>query len=190
MFRRMLAILVPVTLLVACSSASPTSQESQGATASSAASEEASGEPSAAESATESTGDGGVASAEVTIGSGSRAGTYTATLLNGGCARNYIGPNSFTVSSDQVEATGGFVGPQLTISDASGAASSTDQFVFGAPFDNYAETFELVPQAPDRGTGTATLDDRGNTATVTVEGTTADGIAISATIECHSIVSA
>jgi len=141
---------------------------------------------SAAASAPDAGGEG-VASAELTVDSGSRAGDYSATLLNAGCSSDFIGPDTFAVASDQVEATGGFMGPQLTIYEASAAAGGTDNFVFGAPFDNYAETLELVPQTDGRGTGTVTLDDRGSTATITIEGTTSDGIALSATIECHSV---
>jgi hypothetical protein len=51
------------------------------------------------------------------------------------------------------------------------------------------ETLNVIPVAigGTLGTGTATLDDRGDTASITVEATTEDGIEMSATIECHSI---
>ncbi|MEX2136020.1 MAG: hypothetical protein WEB29_03535 [Chloroflexota bacterium] len=58
-----------------------------------------------------------------------------------------------------------------------------------AYFNGGSETINVTPVAVGGtlGTGTATLDDRGDTATVTIEATTEDGIEISATMECHSI---
>lgn len=194
MFRRRMTTLIAVPLLVAAcsspgSSAGPSSggAPSSGAGASQAGA--ASGAPGASTpAASQGAGGGsGVASANLNVGTGSRAGDYTATLVNGGCARNFSGANSFTVSSDQVEATGGFMGPMLSIFDATAAAAGTDNFVFGAPFDNYAETYELVPGSSGRGTGTVKLTDKGATATITVDGTTADGITLKATIECHQV---
>ena len=88
-----------------------------------------------------------------------------------------------------------FVGPQITIydADAASAAGGTDvEFSAAFPFDNYAYTVEVNPylsrsQGSDFGSGTATLDNRGSTATLTIEGTSANGETVSATIECHQV---
>lgn len=195
MIRRFLAILLPVAVLVACSSPAGSGQASQegggGGGASSAA--------SAAASAAASTGGGGgggdsLASVDLTITGGDYAGHYQVELVgSGGCSTGVVGPGTFTVASNSVEPADAFNGPQITIYNAEAAASGTDsEFSAAFPFNNYAYTVEVNPylsasQGGNFGSGTATLDNKGSTATVTIEGTTANAETVSATIECHTV---
>ena len=86
-----------------------------------------------------------------------------------------------------------FRGPQITLYDADAAAGGDDaEFSAAFPFNNYAYTVEVNPylsasQGGNYGTGTATLDNRGSTATLTIEGTTSAGEQVEATIECHTV---
>ncbi|MEO8639066.1 MAG: hypothetical protein ABI458_04020 [Chloroflexota bacterium] len=195
MIPRMLAIVVPVALLVACSSPASSGQESQGG----GAGESSAAGAGAGQSAAASTGGGGgggdsLASVDLTITGGEKAGHYQVEITgSGGCSTGVVGPGTFAVSSVTVDPAESFGGPQITIYDADAAASGTDsQFSAAFPFDNYAYTVEVNPylsasQGGDFGAGTATLDNRGTTATLTIEGTTANGETVDATIECHSV---
>lgn len=194
MIRRTLAVLVPVVLLVACSSPASSGEASQGGGVSAAPGE---GE-SAAASAAASTGGGGggdgLATVDLTITGGDYAGEYHVDITSsGGCSTGVVGPGTFSVASVTVDPAEAFGGPQIVIYDAAAAASGTDsQFSAAFPFNNYAYTVEVNPYLSasaggNYGSGTATLDDRGTTATVTIEGTTAAGEEVQATIECHTV---
>jgi hypothetical protein len=195
MIRRTVAVLFPAALLVACSSPASSGPESQGG-----GDTEGTG-PSAAPavSAAASTGGGGgggdsLASVDLTITGGDYAGHYQVEITgSGGCSTGVTGPGAFAVASVTVDPADAFGGPQITIYDADAAASGTDsQFSAAFPFNNYAYTVEVNPylsesQGGNFGAGTATLDNRGNTATVTIDGTTAAGETVNASIECHSV---
>ena len=199
MFRRIVGALIPIVLLVACSSPGSSGEESQGGGEESAAASTGGGE-SAAESAAASTGGGGgggggdgVASVDLTITGGDYAGHYEVDITSGGCSTGATGPGTFTVASVTVDPAEAFVGPQITLYDAAAAADGDDsQFSAAFPFDNYAYTVEVNPyltasQGTDFGSGTATLDNRGSSATLTIVGTTSAGEEVEATIECHTV---
>ena len=195
MIRRIVAVLVPVVILVACSSPASSGEASQGRGGESAA---PGGGESAAASAAASTGGGGggggLATVDLTITGGDYAGDYHVEITgSGGCSTGVVGPGTFSVASVTVDPAEAFGGPQIVIYDAGAAASGTDsQFSAAFPFNNYAYTVEVNPylsasQGGNYGSGTATLDDRGTTATVTIEGTTSANEQVEATIECHTV---
>ncbi len=188
MIRRTLAVLVPLVLLVACSSspAGSTPQSQAGSQSSAPSSGGSAAESSAPSSAaTQQPGGGdGLATADITITGGDHAGHYVVDLVeSGGCSTGVVGPGTFAVASVTVDPASSFVGPQITIydADAASAAGGTDvEFSAAFPFDNYAYTVEVNPylsrsQGGDFGAGTAVLDNRGSTATLTIEGTSAVG---------------
>ena len=102
-------------------------------------------------------------------------------------------PGTFAVASVTVDPAEAFGGPQITLYDAAAAAGGDDaEFSAAFPFNNYAYTVEVNPklsasQGSDYGSGTATLDNRGSSATLTIEGTTSAGEEVQATIECHEV---
>jgi hypothetical protein len=197
--RRTLAVLLPVAMLVACSSPATSGEQSQGGAASTGESVPASESTAPGETAPASGGGGGgggLASVDLTITGGDYAGHYEVEITgSGGCSTGVYGPGSFTVASVTVDPAEAFQGPQLTLYDADAASApggDDAQFSAAFPFNDYAYTVEVNPylsasQGGNFGSGTATLDNRGSTATVTIEGTTSAGEQVRATVECHSV---
>ncbi len=176
-----------VALMVACSPSASSSQAEESGEPSAGAPSDAAASQAASQAGGGGGGGGGLASVDVTITGGAKAGHYEAEITQGGCSTGLYGPNSFTVASTAVEPAGSFGGAHVTIYDADGAAAGTDEeFSAAFPFDNFAVTVEVNPYL-DLGTGTATLDNQGSTATVTIVGTSSDGDQVDATIECHTV---
>lgn len=149
----------------------------------------ASASPTATAAASPSAVAQGLADVSVDIASGPKAGEYSVTLVTtGGCSRGTFGPNTFGVAAVHIEgATGGFDGPQLTIFDLAGAAAGTTQFGMALAFDNYALNILMSPYE-GFGSGTLTIDDRGDTATIRAEGILEDGNPATVEIVCHSVI--
>lgn len=195
MIRRSLAVLVPIVLLVACSSPGSSGEQSQGGAASAGASSPARESTAPGESVGGGGGDG-LASVDLTITGGDYAGHYQVEITGqGGCSTGATGPGTFAVASITVDPAEAFQGPQITLYDADAASASGGddaKFSAGFPFNNYAYTVEVNPylsasQGSNFGSGTATLDNRGSTATVTIDGTTSADEEVHAVIECHSV---
>ncbi len=137
-----------------------------------------------------SAGDAGgdaVASVDVTVTGGEFEGTYSGSVPEAGCSRGANGENTFGLqysTDEDVELSS----VQLIVNDAAAAASGSDDFLTMFTFGDYVEgtTIEVEP-LEGNGSGTVSLDDRGGTATITVDAETSDGVAIGATVECHSV---
>lgn len=177
-------------LLAACGGTGSTS---------SAADDDAGSQPSATASAAEDDGqgDGGgsagdaggdaAASVDVTVTGGEFEGSYSGSVPDGGCSRGATGENTFGLqysTTEDVELSS----VQLIVNDADAAASGSDDFQTTFTFGDLLNgtNVDLKP-ADGEGSGTVTLDDRGDTATITIEGETSDGVGIDATVECHSV---
>lgn len=136
-------------------------------------------------------GDGGggdaAASVDVTITGGAFEGNYSGSVPDGGCSRGATGENTFGLqysTTEDVELSS----VQLIVNDADDAAGGTEDFMTTLTFGDLLEGTTVDISPPDgNGTGTVTVDDRGDTATITIEGETSDGMAIDATVECHSV---
>jgi len=196
MLRRSAAAILPILLiLAACGGASPAASQPAGSqpAGTTAPSQPAASVPGSVAASTPGGGGSGLASVDLTITGGDYAGNYQVDILTGGCSTGAVGPGTFTVASVTVDPVGVFQGPQITIYDAAAAASGTDsQFSAGFVFDNYAYVAEVNPYlsastGSDYGSGTATLDNPGSTATLTIVGTTSAGEEVEATIECHTV---
>lgn len=177
-------------LLAACGGTGSTS---------SAADDDGGSQPSATASAAEDDGqgDGGgsagdaggdaAASVDVTVTGGEFEGSYSGSVPDGGCSRGATGENTFGLqysTTEDVELSS----VQLIVNDADAAASGSDDFQTTFTFGDLLNgtNVDLKP-ADGEGSGTVTLDDRGDTATITIEGETSDGVGIDATVECHSV---
>lgn len=131
---------------------------------------------------------GDAASVEVTVSGGAFEGTYSGSVADGGCSRGATGENTFGLqySTDQdVELSS----LQLVANDASAASSGgSDDFMTTLTFGDLLSgtSVDINPPESD-GTGTVSIDDRGDTATISIEGETSDGAMIDATVECHSV---
>lgn len=131
----------------------------------------------------------------VTLTGGANAGTYTAASAGPTCSEGLTGKNSFgNQYSVQGKADNEFSSLQLIIDDKDAAKNGTDKFYLKVAFGkilhgkayqiNGGTTFLSIPKT---GSGRATLDESGNTKTVTIEGKTKDGVGISAKIVCHGV---
>ena len=137
-----------------------------------------------------SAGNGGdaAASVEVTVTGGAFEGTYSGSVPDGGCSRGATGDNTFGLqysTDENVELSS----LQLIVNDADAATSGeTDDFMTTLTFGDLLSGTSVDIEPPEsNGSGTVSIDDRGDTATITIEGETSDGAAIDATVECHSV---
>jgi len=186
MYRRIAGFIAIPLLVVACSTPGAPSGGAPSVTPPPNQPDPISTEPGASQGG----GGDGRASVEITLVNGPRTGHYTDQRSDEGCIRNYSFPGTFAVSSGSIiDFTDGFSGYLVIFIDASTVGSGTDNFQFQVHFNGNNETFGVLPSAigGTEGTGTATLDDRGDTATITIEATTQEGIEMSATIECDSV---
>jgi hypothetical protein len=135
-------------------------------------------------------GDGGgdpAASVEVTVTGGEFAGTYSGSVPDGGCSRGATGENTFGLQYSTSEAVD-LSSVQLVVNDAEGASGGTDDFLTTFTFGELLSGTALEIQPPEgNGSGTVTVDDRGDTATIEIDAETSDGVAIDATVECHTV---
>lgn len=132
------------------------------------------------------------------VGSGPHAGTYDATMKDGGCSYGLAGAgawgNQYSVDKSDPKA---FTSLQLIVPDAKAAASGTSEFQltagFGPLFASDATKYDVntLPNASTKsGSGKVTVDDKGKTGTVTFDVKTADGVALKGTIECSAVMRA
>ena len=132
----------------------------------------------------------------VTLTGGANAGTYTATSADATCSEGLTGANSFgNQYSVKGKADNELSSLQLIIDDKDAAKKGTDKFYIKVAFGkillgkkyeiNGGTSFLTLAKT---GSGKATLMESGSTKTVVVEGKTADGVGISATIKCNSVI--
>lgn len=126
----------------------------------------------------------------VTLTGGDDAGEYGHEGINARCSRGLAGEGAFGVqfSDEALNVEGVFSSLQVIIPDPGAAASGTDDFtvlitigpLFGDP---PGTSYDLT-------SGTATLEESGDGATLTVEGETDDGVTAEVTVRCSSIIGA
>lgn len=132
-------------------------------------------------------GGGSTSIAHVEVQGGPLAGTYDATGAKFDC--NTAAGGSGATFLDMSAAEGKLSG--LTFTSGEGG-SNPAKFYFQALFGPVAmsqpvlEIMTLDPSNP-RGSGTAQLEDKGATIKWTIDGTTADGVKVKATIECGPV---
>jgi hypothetical protein len=126
----------------------------------------------------------------LTITGGAKAGNWTKSQSAPTCTLGYAGKGVWGVAGNDLENGGtGLRGIDLTVPDAANAKGGTPKFRFTAYIGGteQANQVEIDPES-EKGSGTATIDDRGGTATVTVKGRTADGAEVDAHIECGTVM--
>jgi hypothetical protein len=129
----------------------------------------------------------------VVIGGGPRAGTYDLkdsehTCSSGSLADRRAWGFDYSVRGkkpNELSSLG------LTVPYTDGAADSTGKFVLTVGFgdvdeDTYSD-HSINTLSTKRGSGTVTVEDRGQSGKVTFKGKTADGVALEGTIECHQV---
>lgn len=144
----------------------------------------------------ESEAGGGAPGAEITVTltGGSNAGTYTATSAETTCSEGLTGENSFgNQYSAKGKADNELSSVQLIIDDKDAAKNGTDKFSVEVKFGKLlgGKSYSINTRDNSKeGSGTATLSEKDGSKIVVIEGKTADGIIITATILCHSVMTA
>jgi hypothetical protein len=122
----------------------------------------------------------------VVVGSGPQAGTYDASGLKSDC--NIADDGSGASYSDMSKAEG--VNTVVFTTASGGPAPKPFYFqVLFAPFSLNQAGLEIstLDQSAPRGSGTASLEDKGSTIKWTIDGKTADNVPVTATIECGPV---
>lgn len=159
----------------------------------------ATGNTSASTTKTEKSTSGTVGSdISVTLTGGTNAGTYHVTSKNPTCSEGLTGDNSFgNQYSEKGKADNELSSLQLIIDDKNAAKNGTDKFSISLGFGKLLggktyniSTLDNNSGFKPSGSGKATLTEKDGTKTVVIEGKTADGVGISATIVCNKIITA
>ena len=136
------------------------------------------------------------------VGGGPHAGTYDVTSADVTCSYGFAGPGSW---GNQYSVTdknpGEFSSLQLIAPDTEDAADGTQTFRLTAGFgsmlnpgysehtiDTGATLGGTDSSREHSGTGTVTVDDRGQSGNVTFTGTTEDNVTLEGTIDCHRLM--
>jgi len=150
-----------------------------------------------AATSTESATSGATASEiSVTLTGGANAGIYHVMSKDPTCSEGLTGDNSFgNQYSETGKADNELSSLQLIIDDKDAAKKGTDKFSIQVGFGKLfqGKSYEINTRGANSGTtqkgsGKATLTESGSTKKVVIEGKTADGVGISATITCNKVV--
>lgn len=126
----------------------------------------------------------------LTITGGAKPGSWTKSQATPTCTLGFAGEGVWGIAGNDLENGGtGLRGIDLTVPDAANAKGGTPTFRFTAYIGGIEQANQVeIDPANEKGSGTATIDDRGGTATVTVKGRTADGAEVDAHVECGTVM--
>lgn len=180
MRRQALAFPAVVTLLIsACGGGDEQSQDEVASTTG------AEGGPAAGAPAT---------TIHLVVTGGEHAGTYDATSADLTCTYGFAGPGSWGNQYSVTEkAEGEFSSLQLIVPDAKDAGDGTERMLMTVGFGPllgpaYSEHTIDAREGKGKGRGTIAVDDRGSRGKVSFKGTSADGVGLEGTIECHQVM--
>jgi len=127
----------------------------------------------------------------VVITGGPNAGTYDGSTDRGGCSAGLTGHGSWGNQYSLVKENNPKVlnSVQLIVPDAKSAAKGTHDFFLNVAFGRItARVAEYKVETEKKsGSGTVTVNDKGSTAIVTFDATTAAGVRLQGTIDCKSV---
>jgi hypothetical protein len=126
----------------------------------------------------------------VVIIGGPNAGTYDGATNRSGCSAGLTGPGSFgnQFSLPKEKDPKRFNSLQLNMPKANAAHDFYLSVGFGPLLQRSAEY--VVDTKKGKGSGTVSVADHGATAKVTFDAKTADGVKLTGTIDCHSVMRA
>lgn len=132
----------------------------------------------------------------VTLTGGPNAGTYHVNNKDATCSEGLTGKNSFgNQYSENGRSDNELSDLQLVIPDKDSAKNGTNNFFLTITFGKLLQgkcyvidSGSTSMSSKKSGSGKATLTESGGTKTVVIEGRTDDGIGISATVTCNSLV--
>jgi hypothetical protein len=127
---------------------------------------------------------------------GPNAGTYDAQTSEGGCSYGLAGQgswgNALSLTNPDPKKLSSL---DLIVPNASAAAAGARQFLIIVGFGSFNPSvgyYQVDTRTEDRhtpsGSGTVTVEDRGNTATVTFSAQTSAGVKLEGKIECRSVI--
>ncbi len=133
---------------------------------------------------------------KVTLTGGANAGIYTGNSTEPTCSMGLTGEKSFgNQYSVKGKGDNEFSSLQLLVDDYEAAKSGTDKFYIKVAFGKILQGKAYEINSSDNslagkkgGSGKLTITESGGSKIATVEGRTADGVSISATISCASVV--
>lgn len=139
---------------------------------------------------------GGAAVIHLVIKGGPHAGTYDAVSNNVTCTHGFAGAgswgNQYSVSGRKRNELSSL---QLIVPSARDAADGTTDFLLSAGFGDLMQQGYVEYRVNTRsngskreGSGTISVEDRGQTGTVVFRGVTEAGIAVDGTIECNAVM--
>ena len=137
----------------------------------------------------------------VVISGGADAGTYTGSE-EPNCSYGLIGPEGWGVQYSIADASAGTLSSLQLIAAAAGNEDDEDAMFQGTAFKMTVTiadgtiagaTYDVTvvsdaSGSESEGTGSASVDDAGSTATIRATGTTIDGVKIDATVNCPSVL--
>jgi hypothetical protein len=132
----------------------------------------------------------------VTLTGGPNAGTYHVNSKDPTCSEDLTGKNSFgNQYSENGKKDNELSSLQLVINDIDSAKNGTNNFFLTIAFGSLLHGKSYIinsgstaMSSKKSGSGKATLTSSGGTRTVVIEGKTDDGVGISATLKCNSLV--
>jgi len=135
---------------------------------------------------------------KITLTGGANAGVYTAVSAEPTCSMGLTGEKSF---GNQYSVSGKgdkeFSSLQLIVDEYEAAKSGTDKFYIKVAFGKRLEGAKYEINGSDnslagkkQGSGKVTITESGATKTATIQGKTADGVAIDAKLICSSVITA
>ena len=135
---------------------------------------------------------GGGSTLRVAVAGGRHAGQHEKKQDMPTCSIGYAGKGAWGNAASDTDDKEGLVGMDLVVSDTAAAYRGTSDFMATVYFDDRLQEKNQLMLEPKKGKGTGTVkvERRGDKATVTVDGKTADGVGVKATVDCDNVMTA
>ena len=128
----------------------------------------------------------------VTLTGGPLPGTHEKVHDSPTCTVGYAKKGAWGNAASDIDDKEGLVGIDMIVDDPAAAKTGTDKFMATVYVNDRLDEKNQITIDPrnNKGTGTVTIDDKGSTATVTIKGTSAQGVGVDATIDCKQVLRA
>lgn len=137
-------------------------------------------------------GVGGGSVIRATLSGGPLPGTHEKRHETTTCTVGWAETGAWGNAASDTEDKEGLVGVDLIVKDPAKAKAGTDDFLAIVYINDRLDPKNQLTIEPrkGKGRGTVRIDDRGSTATVTIQGTSEAGVGVDATIDCAQILRA
>jgi hypothetical protein len=133
---------------------------------------------------------GGGSMLKVSVAGGAHAGKHEKKHDTPTCTIGYAGKGAWGNAASDTDDNEGLVGMDLIVKDTADAYRGTSDFMAVVYFDDRLQEKNQLQIEPKegKGSGTVKVARNGDKATVTLNGKTADGTAVDATVDCETIM--